>query len=150
MNKGFVAILSISLLLAACGQSDQNKTSSGTSDSNASAATQPTGGDTAAAASAPSGNLTPAAQKALELIGASNCTTCHRLSEATSGPSIGPAYDQVAARYSKATDTTVDRLVKKILNGGSGNWGTIPMTSHPALQAADVKTMVQYILSLKK
>ena len=87
--------------------------------------------------------------KGLELIGASDCTTCHRLHKAAAGAAIGPSYSEVAAKYSPAADTTVDRLVKKIISGGSGVWGAIPMTPHPALAQADVKEMVTYILSLK-
>jgi cytochrome c len=85
----------------------------------------------------------------LELIGASDCTTCHRLHKTDPGANIGPYYSQVAAKYAPAADTTVDRLVKKIISGGNGVWGTVPMTPHPALAPADVKIMVTYILSLK-
>ena len=87
--------------------------------------------------------------KGLELIGASDCTTCHRLHKEAAGASIGPSYSEVAAKYSPAADTTVDRLVHKIISGGTGIWGTVPMTPHPALAPEDVKVMVTYILSLK-
>jgi cytochrome c len=87
--------------------------------------------------------------KGLELIGASDCTTCHRLHKESTGASIGPSYSEVATKYSPAADTTVDRLVHKIITGGSGIWGIVPMTPHPALASADVKEMVNYILSLK-
>ena len=87
--------------------------------------------------------------KGLELIGASDCTTCHRLHKEAAGAAIGPSYSEVAAKYSPAADTTVDRLVKKIIAGGSGVWGAVPMTPHPALAPDDVKVMVTYILSLK-
>jgi len=88
-------------------------------------------------------------EKGLELIGASDCTTCHRLHKDAPGASIGPAYSEVANKYPNAADTTVDRLVNKILKGGTGVWGTVPMTPHPALAPADIKEMVTYILSLK-
>ena len=101
--------------------------------------------DTVAAAPAPA----IADSKGLELIGASDCTTCHRLHKETPGASIGPSYSEVAARYAPAADTTVDRIVHKIISGGSGVWGAVPMTPHPALAPADVKEMVVYILSLK-
>jgi cytochrome c len=101
--------------------------------------------DTAAAAPAPA----TADTKGLELIGASDCTTCHRLHKEAAGASIGPSYSEVAAKYAPAADTTVDRLVHKIIAGGSGVWGTTPMTPHAALPPADVKEMVVYILSLK-
>ena len=101
--------------------------------------------DTAAAVAAPAA----ADSKGLEMIGASDCTTCHRLHKETAGVAIGPSYSEVAAKYSPAADTTVDRIVKKIIAGGSGVWGSVPMTPHPALAPADVKVMVTYILSLK-
>jgi cytochrome c len=113
---------------------------------NSSAPATETKTDTAAAAPAPAAT---ADSKGLELIGASDCTTCHRLHKEAAGASIGPSYSEVAAKYAPAADTTVDRLVHKIIAGGSGIWGTVPMTPHPALAPDDVKTMVTYILSLK-
>ena len=83
--------------------------------------------------------------KGLELIGASDCTTCHGIDK----KNIGPAYIDVAAKYEN-TPAVIDTLVSKVINGGSGNWGTIPMTPHPALPEADVREMVKYIMSLKK
>jgi len=107
-------------------------------------------GKTDSAAAPPAPAPVPAAsEKGLELIGASDCTTCHKLHKTDPGAIIGPYYAQVAAKYSPAADTTVDRLVQKIISGGSGIWGTVPMTPHPALAPADVKVMVTYILSLK-
>ena len=124
------------VLLGACGNNSDTKA--------------PATDTTAAAPAAPATSST-ASDKGLELIGASDCTTCHKLNkDATSGASIGPAYSEVAAKYSPAADTTVSRLVKKVISGGSGVWGTVPMTPHPTLKPEDVKTMVTYILSLKK
>jgi cytochrome c len=102
--------------------------------------------DTATAAPAPAASTD---SKALELIGASDCTTCHRLHKEAAGASIGPSYSEVANKYAPAADTTVDRLVHKIIAGGAGVWGSIPMTPHPAVSPADAKEMVVYILALK-
>jgi cytochrome c len=102
--------------------------------------------DSAAAAPAASS----ASDKGLELIGASDCTTCHRLDKDAQGSAIGPPYSEVAAKYAPAADSTKDRLVKKIISGGSGVWGAVPMTPHAALSEADVREMVNYILTLKK
>jgi cytochrome c len=137
LSKKLVVILSCSMLAAACGNSGDTK-SSNTKDT---AVTAP---------AAPTQPAATAGNKALEMIGASDCTTCHRLQESSSGASIGPAYSKVAEKYSPAADTTVDRLVKKIISGGSGVWGAVPMTPHPVLKEADVREMVKYILSLKK
>jgi cytochrome c len=135
-SKHLVASVSLTLLLGACGGSGEKKSAAATDT-------------TAASTTAPAASST-ANDKALELIAGSDCTTCHRLNQASSGSNIGPAYDQVAAKYSPAADSTVDRIVKKVISGGSGIWGTVPMTPHPQLKTEDVKTMVTYILSLKK
>jgi cytochrome c len=135
LSKQLVAVFSSAVLLAACGNSTDTKT-------------PPADTTAAAPAAAPAST---ASDKGLDLIAASDCTTCHKLNkEASSGASIGPAYSEVAAKYSPAADTTVDRLIKKVISGGSGVWGTVPMTPHPMLKPEDVKTMVTYILSLKK
>jgi cytochrome c len=137
MSKKLVVVLSAAVLMAACGNSGETKA--------------PENKDTTAAATTPATTAPAAASdKGLELIGASDCTTCHRLNKEGSGATIGPAYSEVAAKYTPAADTTIDRLVKKIISGGSGIWGAIPMTPHPALKEEDVKTMVTYILTLKK
>lgn len=80
----------------------------------------------------------------LELIGNSDCTTCHKIEE----KNIGPSYKEVAAKY-KPTRATIDTLVKKIIEGGTGVWGPVPMTPHPGLSNADAQKMVQCILSMK-
>jgi cytochrome c len=136
VSKKLAFIVSCTFLIAACGNSGEGKPAAGKD-------TPTTAAPTTAA---------PAAEtsKGLELIGASDCTTCHRLDKSASGASIGPAYSEVAEKYSPAADTTINRLVKKIISGGSGVWGTVPMSAHPAVPEADVKEMVKYILTLKK
>ena len=78
------------------------------------------------------------------MIAKSDCLSCHKLDIKL----VGPAYKDVAAKY-PATQDNYDMLVAKVMNGGSGNWGQVAMAAHPNLAAADVKKMVQYILSLK-
>ena len=138
-SRNSIVILSSAVIFAACG---------GGTEKNASA--KDTTANTTPASSAAATTGSPADDQAIELIAGSDCTTCHRLHQADGGASIGPAYDQVAAKYSPAADTTVNRLVKKVISGGSGIWGTTPMTPHPQLKPDDVKTIVTYVLSLKK
>ena len=88
----------------------------------------------------------PDYQKGLALIGQSDCLTCHKVNEA----STGPAYNLVAQRYANAADTTITRLGKKIINGGAGDWGTVPMSPHPNISQADAEQMVKYVLLLLK
>ena len=134
MKKTFF-IVACAVFAASCGNGSDTKATNTTDSASSAAATTP--------AAAPTGD------KALELIGSSDCTTCHRLHKSAPGSTIGPAYSDVAAKYPDAADTTIDRLTKKVIAGGSGVWGVTPMTPHPALKEADVKEMVKYILTLK-
>jgi cytochrome c len=86
----------------------------------------------------------PEADRGMELIAKSDCLTCHKVAEA----SVGPAYEAVAAKYPD-NDAVVDSLAQKIIKGGAGNWGTVPMTPHPDMPVDDAKAMVKYVLSLK-
>jgi cytochrome c len=79
------------------------------------------------------------------LIAKSDCRTCHAMNEKL----VGPSLLQVANRY-KNTPAVVSRLTGKIINGGAGAWGQVPMTPHPQLSKTEAASMVQYILSLRK
>jgi cytochrome c len=87
----------------------------------------------------------PKAQKGLDLVAKSDCFTCHKIDE----PSTGPSYTAVAAKYPN-NQQVVDSLSGKIIKGGAGNWGTVPMIAHPQISPEDAKSMVEYVLSLKK
>ena len=84
------------------------------------------------------------AETGAKLIAGSDCTTCHRDNEKL----LGPAYKDVAAKYPN-TPANVTMLAKKIITGGSGNWGDVAMTPHPGLSQKDAEEMTRYILSLK-
>lgn len=77
------------------------------------------------------------------LTDASDCKTCHHLTNKL----VGPAHTEVAKKY-EFTQANVTMLAGKILKGGSGNWGEIPMTAHPDLSQADAEKMAMYVLSL--
>lgn len=81
--------------------------------------------------------------KGQNLINGLDCKACHSLNN----ESVGPAYKKVAERYAGKPGVR-EQLVKKIIEGGSGNWGQRPMSSHPELSASDANEMVAYILSL--
>ncbi|RZL16002.1 MAG: c-type cytochrome [Hymenobacter sp.] len=82
--------------------------------------------------------------KGAQLIAGSDCGSCHKQDEKL----VGPAYVDIAKKY-PATAANIAMLGNKIITGGKGNWGEIPMTPHPALALADTKEMAKYILSLK-
>ncbi|HEX2535662.1 MAG TPA: c-type cytochrome [Chitinophagaceae bacterium] len=85
------------------------------------------------------------ADKGLELIGKSDCLTCHKVEERL----IGPSYREVATKYA-ATDETITMLSEKIIQGGAGNWGQVAMTPHPQLSKEDAQLMAKYVMSLKQ
>ena len=78
------------------------------------------------------------------MIAASDCLTCHEVDS----KKIGPAYHDVANKYA-GSDTAVDYLAHKIIHGGSGVWGTVPMTPHPTLSLDSARQMAKYVLLLK-
>lgn len=74
----------------------------------------------------------------------SDCMTCHELDQKTMGPSLL----QIAERYPNEK-TAVQYLIRKVKEGGSGAWGNSPMNPHPVLSENEIKTMLDYIFSLK-
>ena len=80
-----------------------------------------------------------------EAISKSDCYTCHKVKEKL----IGPSFLSIATKYDQ-TNNNIDRLTKKIKEGGKGAWGKLPMMDHPTLLQEDTQKMVQYILSLNK
>jgi cytochrome c len=77
------------------------------------------------------------------LMEASDCKTCHHATNKI----IGPAHAEVAKKY-EFTRANVTYLAGKILNGGSGVWGEIPMTPHVGMSQGDAEKMAIYVLSL--
>lgn len=77
------------------------------------------------------------------LTDASDCKTCHHPTNRI----IGPSHTEVAKKY-EFTQANVTLLAGKIINGGSGVWGEIPMTPHVDLSQADAEKMAMYVLSL--
>lgn len=72
-----------------------------------------------------------------------DCKGCHKVDT----KSVGPAFIQVSQRYQKNPQATAT-LADKIISGGSGNWGKVPMAAHPNLKESDAKQIVSWILSL--
>ena len=69
------------------------------------------------------------------------CTSCHNAEVKL----VGPAFKSVAEKYAGQADA-VENLVKKVTNGGSGNWGRIPMPAHPQVGADNIKVLVEWVL----
>jgi cytochrome c len=73
-----------------------------------------------------------------------HCDECHAIKEAR----IGPPFLAVAARYPAAGEATVNRLALKIINGGAGNWGAIPMVANERISMEDARVIARWILTL--
>lgn len=136
--KAYLLLLCITLFVYACGNSENKTDTSTTTTTTPEADSAPAGG-----ADDLSGN--PDYQKGLELIAKSDCLTCHKIEDRLTGP----AYREVANKYT-ADEKTIAMLATKIIKGGSGVWGTVPMTPHPTLSEPDAQQMVKYIMLLKQ
>jgi cytochrome c len=77
------------------------------------------------------------------LVKASDCKTCHHITNKL----IGPSHTDVAKKYA-FTQANVAYLAGKIIAGGSGVWGEVPMTAHPEISRPDAEKMARYVLSL--
>ncbi|MGG5210430.1 c-type cytochrome [Chryseobacterium sp. MIQD13] len=78
-----------------------------------------------------------------QIIETLDCSGCHSVNERM----IGPSYKEIAEKYS---EKDIELLASKIIEGGSGVWGGVPMAAHPQVSKEDAKKMVEYILSQKK
>ena len=84
----------------------------------------------------------PAAKDGKALLEGSDCRACHHDKDKL----VGPAYAEVAKKYK---EKDIPALAKKVMEGGSGVWGQIPMSPHPTLSEPDAEAMEKYILTIK-
>lgn len=127
--KKILIILSFSIVVISCGNNN--------SETKTEAAPE-------AKVETPTPAVDPDIEKGGDLVAKSDCLTCHRVAEKL----VGPPYQSVAQKY-QATPEVIDTLSEKIIKGGAGRWGAIPMTPHPQISKEDAKIMVKYVLSLK-
>lgn len=88
--------------------------------------------------------LAAPAMASMELAQKKSCLACHGVEQKM----IGPSYKDVAAKY-KGQKGAEAKLVEKVLKGGKGAWGEIPMPANPQVSEAEAKELVHWILSLK-
>ena len=75
---------------------------------------------------------------------AKNCMACHAVDKKL----VGPAYKDVAKKHGNDA-SKADMLAAKIIKGGSGVYGAIPMPANPKVSEADAKKLATWVLSLK-
>ncbi|WP_224788896.1 c-type cytochrome [Pandoraea terrae] len=95
-----------------------------------------------AAAAATSGGGSPAKASFSDLASKSGCLACHGVSNKI----VGPAFQDVAAKYKGDTNAEA-QLITKVTHGGSGVWGAVPMPPQGQIKHDDIKMLVQWVLS---
>ena len=71
-----------------------------------------------------------------------NCIACHSIDKKL----VGPAYKDVAKKY-KGQKDAVAKLSEKVKKGGQGVWGPVAMPPNPQVPDADIRKLVQFVLS---
>jgi cytochrome c len=137
--KRTIVILIAAFAFACNNAADKSAAATSSADTPAAAETA-----TTADTGVPPGLTQEEFDKAISLIAGSDCLTCHKVEEKHTGPS----YKEVSQKY-EATDANITLLSDKIIKGGVGVWGQVPMTPHDTLSVENAKAMVKYILALK-
>jgi cytochrome c len=83
-------------------------------------------------------------KQGMALLAKSDCKACHSVNARM----VGPAFAEVARRY-KNSPANIARLTGKVINGGAGVWGQVPMPPHSTMSKKDASDIVKYILSLR-
>jgi len=84
------------------------------------------------------------ADEALTLAKAKNCFACHTVEKKI----VGPSYKDVAKKYAGQKDAEA-KLIEKVLKGGKGSWGDVPMPPNATVKPEEAAKLVKWILSLK-
>jgi len=71
-----------------------------------------------------------------------NCMTCHAVDKKL----VGPAYTDVAKKYAGQKDA-LNKLATKIMKGGAGSWGVVPMPANTQVNEAEAKKLAAWILA---
>ena len=96
-------------------------------------------------------SVEPVVEKAIEVnpevlaadLKSLGCYACHAIETKR----VGPSYRAVAERYRDQPES-VPALVAKVINGGGGVWGPIPMVTHPHLTQEQLTPLIERILQL--
>jgi cytochrome c len=73
------------------------------------------------------------------------CVACHDVKETR----IGPPFTAIAIRHRANKDDMIEVLARKIVLGGGGNWGPVPMVPNEHVSLDDARAMAKWILEIK-
>ena len=71
-----------------------------------------------------------------------NCMACHAVDKKL----VGPSFKDIATKY-KGDKSASDKLATKVIKGGSGVWGPVPMPANAQVSEAESKKLVAWILA---
>lgn len=72
------------------------------------------------------------------------CYICHETDKA----SLGPPLKAIALRHKARRDMMSEVLARKIVHGGGGNWGVVPMVPNQWVTLEEARVMADWILGL--
>jgi cytochrome c len=79
-----------------------------------------------------------------KLVEEARCYACHHMTDAL----LAPPYVAIAARHAPRKNVMIDVLARKIVHGGGGNWGLVPMVPNQWVTIEQARVMSAWILSL--
>lgn len=79
-----------------------------------------------------------------ELFEKNDCKVCHAVDHKV----VGPSYEDVAKKFAGQPGAE-ETLIQAVKNGHVGTWGQVPMPPHPSMPNSEIKTIVDWILTLK-
>lgn len=82
----------------------------------------------------------------IKMMEKSDCFTCHQWTEKR----IGPSFMEIAQKYKGQQDKVSKTLIDRVIKGGSGVWGPIPMMPHPQHKESEVLSMIKSIFKLNE
>ena len=86
--------------------------------------------------------VTAPALASADLAQKKGCMACHAVDRKV----LGPAFRDVAAKYSGRDTSMMERSIRE---GGSGRWGPVPMPAQPQVTAAEAQALARWISSVK-
>lgn len=79
-----------------------------------------------------------------DLAKAKNCVSCHTVANDL----VGPSFKKIAAKYAGQKGAE-DKLVQKVMKGGAGSFGQLPMPANPQVSEAEARSLVKWVLATK-
>jgi len=90
--------------------------------------------------------VTAADADGARLVQERRCYPCHSQTETL----LGPSYTAIAERHAKSKDAMIEVMAEKIIVGGAGNWGVVPMVPNEQVSREEARIIAQWILDQKK